>query len=77
MAAFDPVDWTERFERLGGVVTFSSADKGSQLWTGVIRLRPEDGTEAEAMRLELARHPRWREQVRQYARERLGAVHYA
>jgi hypothetical protein len=77
MVDFDPVEWTQRFERMGGIVTFRHADNGTQLWTGVIRLNPEDGAEAEVMRAELENRPDWQSQVSHYARERLGAVHYA
>lgn len=74
MASFDPVEWTERFERLGGVVTFRHAQDGPELWTGVIRLNPDDGAEAEAMKTELAKHPQWRTLVSRHAQARLGLV---
>jgi hypothetical protein len=77
MAGFDPVEWTRRFERLGGVITFRHAPTGSELWTGVMRLTPDDGAEAEQMKAELADHPDWQGLVAHYAQERLGAVQRA
>ena len=74
MARFDPAEWTEQFERLGGVITFRHAQDGPQLWTGVIRLNPDDGAEAEAMKVELARNPQWQRLVSRHAQERLGLV---
>jgi hypothetical protein len=77
MTSFDPIEWTRRFEQLGGVITFKHAEAGAQLWTGVMRLRPEDGEEAERMKSDLADHPEWREPLARYAQERLSAVHRA
>jgi hypothetical protein len=77
MNSFDPIEWTQRFERLGGVITFRHAETGEQLWTGVMRLRPGDGAEAERMKSDLADHPEWQEPLTRYARERLSTVQRA
>jgi hypothetical protein len=76
MAGFDPVEWTERFERLGGLVSVRHAKVGSRLWTGVIQLSP-NRREAEVMKAELDDHPDWQGLLVHYAEERLGAVQQA
>ena len=76
MISFDPIEWTDRFERLGVVITFKRVGAADELWTGVMRLRPDDGAEAERMKAELAAHPEWREPLSRYTRERLAVVHH-
>ena len=77
MGSFDPIEWTDRFERLGGIITFKHAPAGEQLWTGVMRLSPADGVEAERMKADLASHPEWQEPLSRYARQRLCSLYRA
>ena len=74
MKHFDAERWARQFERLGGIVALKYGAAGSQLWTGVVRLRPEDGLEAERMNTDLTNHPEWREPLTRYARERMSTT---